>query len=117
MVFLLVFLAFLAVISQRRMSERWEPHYYVDVTDQGINPLQEAYRISYRRSRDLRRIVVVDCYLDGSPFKIERRVDGRPVARRWLLMDGYGRLRYEAVDGPWGPRLRRLSPQPAAPSE
>jgi hypothetical protein len=110
MVVFLLYLTWLAVYSAERMQPRSGPNYYLDMGPASANSIQPEYRVTRLEAMRCRHALEVECFNDGSPYRVTHLEDGVRKASTYYFIDGYGRLRYVGQDDGWGfVRMRRLA--------
>lgn len=100
----------LTTYIQHRAVPRGGPFYYVDTRAQGLNPIQDRFKIKLQQVPTIGRSIAVINDNRGLPYLIKDLDHGIEVSRRYYYRDGKGRLRYEGVPTPWGMKLIAKAP-------
>jgi hypothetical protein len=113
MVLFLAYLAWLAVYTDQRMQPKSGPNYYLDMTGIVSNSIQPQYRVSREVAMKSNHALEVECFNNGTPYKITKLKNGVRTSSTTFLIDGYGRLRYVIEDNGYGwKQMRQISPEP-----
>lgn len=113
LVILLFYLTFLIVTMDERTQPRSGPYYYLNMEPAGEASIQRRYRISKAEAAGRNHVLEVECFNDGTPYRITKIDFGVRSSSRYFLIDGYKRLRYIGYDDGWGYiRLRQIMPEP-----
>ena len=109
---MLFFLTFLMVTAAERMQPKAGPNYYLDMGPVSANSIQPQYRIAREDAMQRNHALEVECFNNGTPYRVTKLERGRRVSSTVYLIDGYGRLRYVGTEEEGALRLKRLMPQP-----
>ena len=106
-VIFLLYLTWLAVYSAERMQPRSGPNYYLDMASASVNSIQPQYRVSREEAMARGHALEVECFNDGTPYRVTHLENGARRDSTYYFIDGYGKLRYLGFDGGGGDVIMR----------